>query len=190
MNLLPPKLPAPSAMSSATFATFIGPITIAIVSTAAAIDLDRRRIPNWLTLGSWIAALPMQVAIHGIAAGSLAWLYGWIAGLIIFLPFYLLRGMAAGDVKLMAAVGAWLGASMVPSIAVATWLIGGAWALAMLLVTGQTRATLSRVGNMLLSAAIHRGHGLAISGGKSSAGSIPYGVAIAGGTLAMLFFGM
>lgn len=176
-------------MPSATTATFIGPITIVIVSIAAAIDLDRRRIPNWLTLGSWIAALPMQLAIHGMAAGSLAWLCGWIAGLIIFLPFYLLRGMAAGDVKLMAAVGAWLGASMVPSIAVATWLIGGAWALALLLVTGQARATLSKVGNMLLSVAIQRRVGLTNPEAKSSAGSIPYGVAIAGGTLTMLFFG-
>lgn len=176
-------------MPTATVAAFIGPATIVIVSIAAAIDLDRRRIPNWLTLGSWIAALPIQVAIHGITAGSLAWLWGWIAGLIIFLPFYLLRGMAAGDVKLMAAVGAWLGASMVPSIAIATWLIGGVWALALLLVTGQTRATFSNVGNMLLSAAIQRRVGLANSEGKSSAASIPYGVAIAGGTLAILFFG-
>jgi len=174
-------------MDSATLTTFIGPITIGVVSTAAAIDLDRRRIPNWLTFGAWIAALPMQIAIHGIAAGSLAWLYGWMAGLAIFLPFYMLRGMAAGDVKLMAAVGAWLGAGMVPQIAVATWLIGGVWALTQLLVTGQTRATLSRIGHMLLSVAVQRGAGPVQPEAKSSAGSIPYGVAIAGGTLAMLF---
>ena len=176
-------------MESVTLATFIGPITIGIVSTAAAIDLDRRRIPNWLTLGAWIAALPMQVAVQGIAAGSLAWLYGWMAGLAILLPFYMLRGMAAGDVKLMAAVGAWLGASMVPSIAIATWLIGGVWALTQLVVTGQTRATLWRVGHMLLSAAVQRGAGPVQPEAKSSAGSMPYGVAIAGGTLAMLFAG-
>ncbi|RDK06194.1 A24 family peptidase [Cupriavidus lacunae] len=174
-------------MQSATLATLVGPITIGIVSTAAAIDLDRRRIPNWLTVSAWVVALPMQVAIHGIAAGSLAWLYGWVAGLAMFLPFYFLRGMAAGDVKLMAAVGAWLGAGMVPKIALATWLIGGVWALALLLVTGQMRATLSRVGHMLLNTAIQHGAGPVQAEAKASAGSMPYGVAIAAGTLAMLF---
>lgn len=176
-------------MQSATLATLVGPITIGIVSTAAAIDLDRRRIPNWLTFGAWLAALPMQVAIQGIAAGSLAWLYGWSAGLAMFLPFYLLRGMAAGDVKLLAAVGAWLGASMVPKIALATWLIGGAWALTLLLFTGQARATLSRVGHMLLSLAVHHRAAPTQAETTTSAGSLPYGVAIAAGTLAMLFAG-
>ncbi|SPD63749.1 PREPILIN PEPTIDASE TRANSMEMBRANE PROTEIN [Cupriavidus taiwanensis] len=176
-------------MQSATLATLVGPITIGIVTTAAAIDLDRRRIPNWLTFGAWLAALPMQAAIQGMTTGSLAWLYGWLAGLAILLPFYLLRGMAAGDVKLMAAVGAWLGAGMVPKIALATWLIGGVWALTLLLFTGQARATLSRVGHMLLSMAVHHRTAPTQAQARTSAGSLPYGVAIAAGTLAMLFAG-
>ncbi|SOZ99980.1 PREPILIN PEPTIDASE TRANSMEMBRANE PROTEIN [Cupriavidus taiwanensis] len=176
-------------MQSATLATLVGPITICIVAIAAAIDLDRRRIPNWLTFGAWLAALPMQAAIHGITPGSLAWLYGWLAGLAILLPFYLLRGMAAGDVKLMAAVGAWLGAGMVPKIALATWLIGGVWALALLLFTGQARATLARVGHMLLSIAVQHRAAPTQAEARTSAGSLPYGVAIAAGTLAMLFAG-
>ncbi|MGN5478961.1 prepilin peptidase [Cupriavidus basilensis] len=42
---------------------------------------------------------------------------GWLTGVSVILPFYLMRGMAAGDVKLMTAVGAWLGAGMVLKIA-------------------------------------------------------------------------
>ncbi|HEY0585977.1 MAG TPA: prepilin peptidase [Pseudoduganella sp.] len=176
-------------MQAATaLAPLVGPATIGIVLTAAAIDLDRRRIPNWLTFGAWIAALPVQMAIHGVATGSLAWLYGWLVGLALFLPFYLLRGMAAGDVKLLATVGAWLGVSMVLKIALATCVIGGVWALALLLVTRQTLATLSRVGHML-RVAIQRGARPVQPEAEASAGSIPYGVAIAAGTLAMLFAG-
>lgn len=175
-------------MQAADLAPFVAPATIGIVLSAAAIDLARRRIPNWLTFGAWIAALPVQALIHGPATGSLVWLYGWAAGLALFLPFYLLRGMAAGDVKLMAAVGAWLGVSMMPKVALATCVIGGVWALVLLLVTGQTRATFTRVGHMLL-AAVLPGATPAQPEANASAGSIPYGVAIAAGTVAMLFAG-
>ncbi|CAN7227256.1 Type IV leader peptidase family protein [compost metagenome] len=176
-------------MQAATaLAPLVGPATIGIVLTAAAIDLERRRIPNWLTFGAWIAALPAMAAIHGLAAGSLAWLYGWTMGLALFLPFYLMRGMAAGDVKLMAAVGAWLGVSMVLKIALATCVIGGLWALIQVLITGQGRSTLARVGHMLIAALVPGSRPVQPEAG-ASAGSMPYGVAIAAGTLTMLFAG-
>ncbi|MBP0629514.1 prepilin peptidase [Cupriavidus sp. AcVe19-1a] len=175
-------------MQAAALAPFVAPATIGIVLCAAAIDLARRRIPNWLTFGAWIVALPVQMAIHGVAAGSLTWLYGWLVGLALFLPFYLLRGMAAGDVKLLAAVGAWLGAAMVVNVALATCVIGGVWALVQLLITRQTLVALSRVGYML-SVAIQRRARPEQPEAEASAGSIPYGVAIAAGTLAMLFAG-
>ncbi|SPA29202.1 A24 family peptidase [Cupriavidus taiwanensis] len=176
-------------MQAATaLAPFIGPATIGIVLTAAAIDLNRRRIPNWLTFGAWIAALPVMAAMQGLGAGTLAWLSGWMVGLVLFLPFYLLRGMAAGDVKLMAAVGAWLGAGMALKIALATFVIGGLWALIQVFATGQGRATLGRVGHML-KAAVAPGSGSAPPQATGSAGSMPYGVAIAAGTLTVLFAG-
>ncbi|AQV93077.1 peptidase A24 [Cupriavidus necator] len=171
---------------SATLSPFIGPIVITIVLTAAAIDLHRRRIPNWLTFGAWIAALPVQIALHGAANGASAWALGWLTGFGVLLPFYLMRGMAAGDVKLMTAVGAWLGTSMVLSIALTTFVIGGAWALVQLLATGQTRATLTRVGHMLIAVVIPGSRPIQPAA-AGSAGSMPYGVAIAAGTLAMLF---
>ncbi|SOY55046.1 A24 family peptidase [Cupriavidus taiwanensis] len=176
-------------MQAATaLAPFIGPATIGIVLTAAAIDLQRRRIPNWLTFGAWIAALPVMAAMHGLAGGALAWLSGWMVGLVLFLPFYLLRGMAAGDVKLMAAVGAWLGVGMALKIALATFVIGGLWALVQVFATGQGRSTLARVGHML-KASVTPGAGSARPQAGISAGSMPYGVAIAAGTLTMLFAG-
>ncbi|WP_354686799.1 prepilin peptidase [Cupriavidus necator] len=172
--------------ATATLSPFIGPIVIAIVLTAAAIDLHRRRIPNWLTFGAWIVALPVQVAMHGVPGGASVWALGWLTGFGIILPFYLMRGMAAGDVKLMTAVGAWLGTGMALKIALATFVIGGAWALIQILVTGQARATLFRVGHMLF-AALLPGSRPVQPDTEASAGTMPYGVSIAAGTLAMLF---
>lgn len=172
--------------ATATLSPFIGPIVIAIVLTAAAIDLHRRRIPNWLTFGAWIAALPLQMALHGAGSGASAWALGWLAGFGILLPFYLMRGMAAGDVKLMTAVGAWLGAGMVLKIALTTFVIGGAWALVLIFAAGQAKATLFRVGHMLF-AALLPGARPVQANAEASVGSMPYGVAIAAGTLATLF---
>ncbi|WP_439671358.1 PREPILIN PEPTIDASE TRANSMEMBRANE PROTEIN [Cupriavidus necator] len=172
--------------ATTTLSSFIGPIVITIVLTAAAIDLHRRRIPNWLTFGAWIAALPVQIALHGAASGASAWALGWLTGFAILLPFYLMRGMAAGDVKLMTAVGAWLGTSMVVNIALTTFVIGGAWALVQLFASGQTRATLIRVGHMLIAAVVPGSRPLQPES-TASAGSMPYGVAIAAGTVATLF---
>ena len=163
-----------SAMSM--LAPFIGPVTIVIVLTAAALDLHRRRIPNWLTLGAWMLALPVQVAMHGFGGGCLAWILGWITGLAVFLPLYALRGMAAGDVKLMAAVGAWLGAAIALQIALSTFVIGGLWAAALVFWFRSGGQVLRNIGNIVRTRP-----------GGPSVGSLPYGVAIAAGTLAILF---
>lgn len=173
-----------------SIAPYIGPLTIGIVVTAAAIDLQQRRIPNWLTFGAWLLALPLQLLLHGLGAGMQTWLYGWLCGLALFLPFYLLRGMAAGDVKLMAAVGALLGAAPALHVALATFLAGGAWALALVVRQGMARQAacnllrLLPIVGRLAPAANHAGPGPVA---PRSVGSLPYGVAIAAGTLYVLF---
>ena len=71
-------------------------------------DIRTRRIPNVLTFGATIAAL----VFHGSTAGTSGLatsVGGWMVGAALFLPVFALRGMGAGDVKLLAAVGAWLG---------------------------------------------------------------------------------
>lgn len=182
-------------MTDATLLSpLIGPVAMGVALTAAAIDAQQRRIPNWLTLGAWLVALPLQIAMHGIGEGALVWACGWLTGFAIFLPFYLLRGMAAGDVKLMAAVGAWLGASMALEIALATFVIGGVWALALTLQRkrmGQLRRNLQSI--LLTWGQVGREGGAAKPEADAavdtsgSVGSLPYGVAIAAGTIAVLF---
>ena len=73
---------------------------------ACVTDIRSRRIPNVLTFGSSAAA----VVFWGVSSGwaGLAWsACGWVVGCVLFLPWFLLGGMGAGDVKLLAALGAW-----------------------------------------------------------------------------------
>ncbi|MGT2454960.1 A24 family peptidase [Cupriavidus basilensis] len=158
--------------------------------TAAALDLKHRRIPNWLTFGAWLLALPVQICIHGLSGGAFAWAGGWLTGFAILLPFYLLRGMAAGDVKLMAAVGAWLGVAMAFHIALATFVIGGVWALVVTIAHGRLGRLRRNLNLMLFGlGSTAPGNERHIGGIDSShsVGTLPYGVAIAAGTIGMLF---
>src|SRR5262245_61900353 len=80
-----------------------------IIGVAACItDLHSRRIPNWLTFGAAAAAFAFHFADGGQAGAQQAAM-GWVTGLFLFMPLFLLGGMGAGDVKLLAALGAWLG---------------------------------------------------------------------------------
>lgn len=164
--------------TTSALSPFIGPIAIAIVLTAAATDLQHRRIPNWLTFGAWMLAAPVQAAMLGVGSGLLEWTLGWAAGLTVVLPLYVVRGMAAGDVKLMAAVGAWLGPAMAFQIALTAFVLGGVWALTYVYWFRHGGAAFRNV------AGIVRGRTTG-----PSVGSMPYGVAIAAGTLVMLFAG-
>jgi len=140
----------------------------ALVSTAAAIhDLKWRRIPNWLTGAALIAGLVVNVWLGG-ANGALTALTGAAVGLALLLPIYAVRGLGAGDVKLLAAVGAILGPQNVLLVALYGALIGGLMSLAQLAIRG-------RLLPMLQQALILRMRPSA-SGLKA-----PYGLAIAGG---------
>jgi prepilin peptidase CpaA len=102
---------------------------------ACVIDLRARRIPNWLTFGSAALALTVHLAQDGWAGAQHAGI-GWVAGTVLFLPLFLLRGMGGGDVKLLAAFGAWLGAREVLWLAAYASVAGGLLAIAVALQHG------------------------------------------------------
>lgn len=81
---------------------------LVVAGIGAAIDLRTRRIPNFLTFGGAVAALAYHTYFSGVTGlGQSA--AGWATGVALFLPMFLIGGMGAGDVKLLGAVGAWLG---------------------------------------------------------------------------------
>jgi prepilin peptidase CpaA len=79
-----------------------------ILVLASWTDLQQHRIPNILSLGGILLGIALQTWVSG-ATGFVTGFTGAAVAIGIFLPFYLLKGMGAGDVKLMGAVGAFLG---------------------------------------------------------------------------------
>lgn len=156
-----------------------------LVSIAAINDLATRRIPNRLLLAALACALVLRSLSPAPGAALLAALGGLGLGLALFLPLYLLRGMAAGDVKLMAVVGAFAGPHDVFSIAVLTWCAGGVMALLAALWRGRLKLALGNMVNMARTVLVP-GMPAVAPQEKSSAGTIPYGVAIAIGTIIVL----
>jgi prepilin peptidase CpaA len=162
---------------------FLDTILFLLVSIAAVNDVATRRIPNRLLLTGLACALCLRLLSPHPGASLLAALGGMALGLAMFLPFYLLRGMAAGDVKMIAVVGAFTGPGDVFQIAVLSWCAGGVMALLLVLLGGRLRLALGNLGAMLRGATAPGATG---TPRQTSAGSMPYGVAITAGTMLVL----
>jgi prepilin peptidase CpaA len=102
---------------------------------SCATDLAWRRIPNGLTFGSALGAAIWQAWASGVSGAAWA-LCGWATGLLLLLPLYLLRSLGAGDVKLLAAFGAWLGPMGAIWAGLYGTIAGGALALLVAVTTG------------------------------------------------------
>ncbi|NMA19949.1 MAG: peptidase A24 [Lentisphaerae bacterium] len=139
-------------------------------------EVRSRRIPNWLTVSAMVCGLLAAPMTGGWPALKAALLGGLVGG-GVFLPFFLLGVMGGGDFKLMTAVGVIVGYPMVWSVLYFTCLSGGALALIYMIMSGRFFATLAGVGRVLLGRRRRTGSGL------QKAPTIPYGIAIAIGTL-------
>lgn len=98
-------------------------LLLVLVLCCGIYDLRVRRIPNWLTMPALLGGVVSNAFL--IRHGLLLALAGAGCALLVYLPLYLVRGMGAGDVKLMAAVGAICGPSNWFLIFVATALVAG-----------------------------------------------------------------
>jgi len=150
---------------------------------AAATDIMSGRIPNWLTY----TAIVLGLVLRAVSGGWKSCLDGVGAGLVgggIFLVFFLVRGMGAGDVKLMTAVGVWTGLSRLPAVMIATALAGGILALGLMVLRKQALKTLRNVGSIFR---FHAVSGLTphpeINLQNPQALRLPYALAIAAGTI-------
>ena len=114
---------------------------------AACIDVRSRKIPNVLTMASFLLGVTVHFIVAGGADGLQALLAGVIAGLIFFL-FYVAGGMGAGDVKLIAGLSACYGLSNMPYLLVFTSLAGGVMALVVALRHGRLRETMGNMGTL------------------------------------------
>jgi prepilin peptidase CpaA len=160
-------------------------IQVALAGTvliAAITDLYDQRVPNWLTMPATVLALCLQSAIGGMV-GVLSGLAGCLVGFSLLILFYIKGGMGAGDVKLMAAIGAFVGPYRVVWIFLYTALFGGIYALGIVVYSMWTRGGWSDTGRRLRL----EGTSLILSGGDvqplvASLGSYPrlrYAIAMA-----------
>jgi prepilin peptidase CpaA len=108
-------------------------VALAIAACACVTDLRSRRIPNLLTFGGAVAGVLFH-AVTGSTHGLLMSTGGWVVGLMVYLLPFLLGGLGAGDVKLVAALGAWLGPHDVAWLALYAGVAGGVGALAIALL--------------------------------------------------------
>jgi len=160
---------------------------IAVALAAVICDLKTRRIPNVLTLGGGLVAFALHSAMGGWS-GLLLAVAGWAVGLALFFPLFLLRGMGAGDVKLLAAIGALLGPWGALWTALYGAVAGGLMALAVSLARGYTMTAFRNLRYLLWSwflGGVRPVEGVTLDSSVSP--RLPYAVPIAAGVMATLW---
>jgi prepilin peptidase CpaA len=163
---------------------------------AVVVDLRSRRIPNALAMSGIGVAFVIQIVAIGARieplAGNAWWspLAGMAVGFALLLPLHLLGATGAGDVKLMAMVGAFVGTSTVLTATLYTLLAGGLLSLLFMLGRGVAAQTLANVRVMLTDWALRAtiGQGARLAPLQTTAARLPYAVAIALGTGAALLW--
>jgi len=156
-----------------------------VLVVAAVIDGWRLKVPNWLTFPLAISGWIFSAAYFGWP--GLGWsLLGTAIGLCLLMPAYAIGGMGAGDVKLLAGVGAWIWGTNTFLAFCLSAIFGGVIAVGMVLYRrkwrhhkGQFLAILTEIlvvrdPNQLSALAAER---------KSSMLLLPYGIPIALGTI-------
>lgn len=160
---------------------YLLPALCCLLLPAVHSDLSTRRIPNWLTLSGCLAGLSLalwQQGWFGLGVSALAML----AAFAIAFAFWLCGWLGAGDVKLLAAVGACAGLALLPQILLLTALSGMALALVVMIWSGQTRYTLARLYYLLgLSLIVKKS--VSLPPAPANPARLPYALAIATGSV-------
>jgi prepilin peptidase CpaA len=130
-------------------------LLLLLVVPAAVFDYRQRRIPNWLVLAGLVCGIAMNTFLlydnPSAITGLVYALEGFGLAFAVYFPLYLLRGMGAGDVKLMAAVGAIVGPGLWLWILFFTAVLGGITAAIVVLSKGRVHRTLQNLWMILVS---------------------------------------
>ena len=153
-----------------------------ILLIAAATDICWRKIPNWLTFPAIIIGVAYHLCNAGIQGGLLS-LAGVILGMAFFLPFYLKGGTGAGDVKLMGAVGGFLGPTGVFYACLSSSIVGGLYAVLLLIRHGMFKETFQRYWAMLRNVLFYQEVFYIPPGNPAGMPVLKFGIAIAVGTI-------
>ena len=170
--------------------------TVIVIAVATFTDLRGRRIPNWLVfpfLLTGFAVSPWRQNWPGVGR-----VMGWHGvgqsfagvgfGLLVCGFFFWIGGMGAGDVKLIAAIGAWIGPAQLLVALVVTGLAGGVMVLVWAVTGGFLRDLFAGAGDLVFGwkqRGMHRDPEMVLSNPLKR--KMPYAPAIAVGTLFSFF---
>ena len=162
-------------------------VSLGLAVVACGWDLRTRRIPQALTFGGALAGLAFHLMNGGWSAG-LGSGVGWTVGIAIFFVPFALGGLGAGDVKLLGAIGAWLGPMNAVWVGLYAGAAGGVLAIFVALTKGYLFQAVGNVGVML---AYWRMHGVRplpeITLEHSRGPRLAYAVPILAGTMVSLW---
>ena len=158
--------------------------TAIVVITAIITDLRSRRIPNTLTFTAFGVAVVVHVIFQGWLGLGLAFAGALVAPAVLLVA-HMGKGLGMGDLKLAAAVGAFLGPVWAVAAMLCSAVLGGLLALALLLRRGQLLSDLVEL--FLIGLPFMKVRKSASVPDKSPAVmTMPYGVAIGIGSLVTL----
>ncbi len=163
------------------------PVLVLLLALAAWTDWRTMRIPNWLTVPGTAWGLYFSaIAGASVTSGLLTGVLGLLTGLLLFMPLFALRVLGAGDVKLLAMIGAFLGALATFKAVLVIGIVGGVAALLFALSHRALGQLAVNARDIVQSAALP-GAGLWRPGASgASIGKLPYGISIALGTVVFL----
>lgn len=163
--------------------TLLGSLLIA----AVLYDYNQHRIPNWVSLSGWLIA-PLLYTFDGGLAGLQISIYGFLLVLLLTFPLFLFGWMGAGDVKLMASVGAFVGIDAAFPTLMTIFLVGGVFAVTVHFFHGSLAATGRRYWHMAGLSLAKRGAAYIppLEAEKGAKIEFPYALPIAVGTAIVL----
>lgn len=132
----------------ADMALVIWALTLTFTIWAGWLDWRTRKIPNWLTVSGFVVGLGVHTVVGGWH-GALTSLQGAGLALLVLLPLVLLRGLGAGDWKLMGAVGALLGPWGLLVFLFVSVMVTGVMALATVIYTRRMIVTLKNMAMLI-----------------------------------------
>jgi prepilin peptidase CpaA len=163
--------------------------TVLVLSVSTFTDLRSRRIPNWLVLPFLAVGLIVSVvpkSWHGI--GIVPSLEGTGLGLLLFGVLAFMGGMGMGDVKLCAAIGAWIGPRQMFAALVLTGIAGGIMAVVWAISGGFMGELFSGTGDLVFGwKKREKSTASKYTLANPHARKMPYAPAIAVGTLISFF---
>ncbi|MCC6071742.1 prepilin peptidase [Massilia sp. GCM10020059] len=165
-------------------------VLLALLVAAAVSDYRTFRIPNRITGGGILFALLYNTIVPAEWHADWTWApAGMLLGFFAMLPMYLIRAMGAGDVKLMAMVGAFLGVSDTAYALLFCIVTAGISALIYALHKGVMGRMLANTGSILRGmfwSSVATGNPQLQPGAVASVGKLAYGISIAFGTISFL----